>query len=111
HVSSVKNIRKYLRRTKGMFLVYGGEEEFSLSGYTDASFQTNKDDSRSQSQFVFCLNRGAICWKSSNQSTVADSTTEVEYIAVSEAAKEALWIRKLMIEYGVIPIAACTMYR
>ena len=90
-----------------MFLVYGGEEEFSLSGYTDASFQTDKDDSRSQSRFVFCLNGGAICWKSSKQSTVADSTTEVEYIAASEAAKEAVWIRKFMIELGVVPNAGC----
>ena len=46
HSSAVKNILKYLRRTKDMFLVYGGEEELSLSGYTDASFQTDKDDSR-----------------------------------------------------------------
>ncbi|KAK8578849.1 hypothetical protein V6N13_142124 [Hibiscus sabdariffa] len=80
-----------------------GEEELRIKGYTDASFQTDKDDSRSQSSFVFCLNGGAVSWKSSKQDTVADSTTEAEYIAASEAAKEAVWIKKFIIGLGVIP--------
>ncbi|KAK9020325.1 hypothetical protein V6N11_054814 [Hibiscus sabdariffa] len=53
HWIAVKNILKYLRRTKDVFLVYGGEEELSVKGYSDASFQTVKDDSRSQ--FGFCV--------------------------------------------------------
>jgi hypothetical protein len=56
----VKNILKYFRRTKDVFLVYGGEEELTVMGYTGASFQTDKDDSKSQSGFVFTLNGGAI---------------------------------------------------
>ncbi|KAK8696520.1 hypothetical protein V6N13_001654 [Hibiscus sabdariffa] len=103
HWTAVKNILKYLRRTKDVFLVYGGEEELRIKGYTDASFQIDKDDSRSQSGFVFCLNGGAVSWKSSKQDTVADSTTEAEYIAASEAAKEAVWIKKFITELGVIP--------
>ncbi|KAG7572396.1 Integrase catalytic core [Arabidopsis suecica] len=103
HWIVVKNILKYLRRTKDKFLVYGGSEELVVSGYTDASFQTDKDDFRSQSGFVFCLNGGAVSWKSCKQSTVADSTTEAEYIAASEAAKEAVWIRKFITELGVVP--------
>ncbi|KAK2389827.1 secreted RxLR effector protein [Trifolium repens] len=103
HWIAVKNILKYLRRTKETFLVYGGEEELSVVGYTDASFQTDKDDFRSQSGFVFCLNGGAVSWKSSKQETVADSTTEAEYIAASSAAKEAVWIKKFISELEVVP--------
>ncbi|KAK8508994.1 hypothetical protein V6N12_016838 [Hibiscus sabdariffa] len=77
HWVAVKNILKYLRRTKDIILVYRGEEELSIKGYTDASFQTDKDDSRSQSGFVFCLNGGTVSWKSSKRDTVADSTTRV----------------------------------
>ncbi|KAJ9565689.1 LOW QUALITY PROTEIN: hypothetical protein OSB04_001655 [Centaurea solstitialis] len=91
HWVAVKNILKYLRRTKEMFLVFGGsEDEISVTGYSDASFQTDRDYYRSQSGYVFTLNGGAISWKSSKQDTIADSTTEAEYIAASDAAKEAL---------------------
>ena len=45
-------------------------------------------------------------WKSSKQDTVADSTTEAEYIAAAEAVKEAVWIRKFLIGLGVVPLAA-----
>jgi len=106
HWTAVKSILKYFRRTKDMFLVYGGEEELVVNGYTDASFQTDPDDSQSQSGFVFTLNGGAVSWKSSKQETVADSTTEAEYIAAAEAAKEGAWMRKFLIELGVFPNAS-----
>ena len=98
-----RTIFKYLRRTKDAFLLYGKEDELVVNGYTDASFQSDKDDFRSQSGYVFCLNGGAVSWRSSKQDTVADSTTEAKYIAASEAAKEAVWIKKFITGLGVIP--------
>ncbi|KAJ9535780.1 hypothetical protein OSB04_un001068 [Centaurea solstitialis] len=103
HWVAVKNILKYLRRTKEMFLVFGGsEDEISVTGYSDASFQTDRDDYRSQSGYVFTLNGGAISWKSSKQDTIADSTTEAEYIAASDAAKEAVWLRNFITDLRVV---------
>ena len=102
HWKAVKNILKYLRRTKDVFLVYGGSE-LKLEGFTDSSFQTDQDDSKSVSGYVFTLNGGAVSWKSSKQQTVADSVTEAEYIAASEAAKEAVWMKKFITELGVVP--------
>ena len=103
HWTAVKNILKYLKRSNDMFLDYGGESELVVRGYTDASFQTDHDDMRSQSGFVFILNGGAVSWKSSKQETTADSTTEAEYIAASEAAKEGCWIKKFLNELEVVP--------
>ena len=60
HQKVVKRILKYLRRTKDMFLVYGGDKELAVKGYTDASFITDPDDYKSQSGFVFILNGGAV---------------------------------------------------
>ena len=102
HWAAVKTILKYLRRTKDMFLVYGGDDELSVKGYTDASYLTNSDDSRSQSGYVFVMNGGAVSLKSSKQDTVSASTTEAEYIAASEAAKEAVWIRNFLMDLGVV---------
>ncbi|KAL0324673.1 UNVERIFIED_CONTAM: Copia protein [Sesamum calycinum] len=59
HWSAVKTILKYLKRTKDMFLIYGGEE-LLLEGYSDASFQSDDDDAKSQSGFVFKLNGGVV---------------------------------------------------
>ncbi|KAL0288030.1 UNVERIFIED_CONTAM: Retrovirus-related Pol polyprotein from transposon TNT 1-94 [Sesamum calycinum] len=89
HWTAVKTILQYLRRTKDVFLVYGGGE-LILEGFSDASFQSDDDDAKSQSGFVFKLNGGVVAWKSSKHDTTADSTTEAEYIAASEAAKEAV---------------------
>jgi hypothetical protein len=46
HWTIIKNIIKYLRRTKEAFLIFGGEEDLVVTGYTDASFQTDADDSK-----------------------------------------------------------------
>ena len=54
-------------------------------------------------QYLFTLNGGTVSWKSSKQSTTAYSTTEAEYIAASEAAKEAVWIKKFIMELEVLP--------
>ena len=59
HWIAVKNILKYLRRTKDVFLIYEGSE-LKLEGYTDSSFQTNPDDSKSISGYVFTLNGGPV---------------------------------------------------
>ena len=96
---------KYLRRTKDVFEVYGGEEELFVTGYTDASFQIDKDHSKSQSGFVLKVNGGIVSCKSSKLETVADSTIEAEYNTASDAAKKGVWIRKFLIELDVFPNA------
>ncbi|KAJ9538978.1 hypothetical protein OSB04_031711 [Centaurea solstitialis] len=93
HWTTVKNILKYLRRNKDVLLVYGGNDKLRVTGYTDASFQTDRDDSRSQSGRVFLLSGEAVTWECSKQDTVADSTCESEYIAASEVVKEVVWFK------------------
>ncbi|KAL0463261.1 UNVERIFIED_CONTAM: Retrovirus-related Pol polyprotein from transposon TNT 1-94 [Sesamum latifolium] len=105
-MTTIKNILKYLKWTKDYFLTYGGDYELCVKGYTDASFQTNKDDYRSQSGYVFILNGGVASWKSFKQNTVADSTTEAEYIAAAKAAKEVVWIKNFISKLGVVPSVA-----
>ncbi|GJT88074.1 retrovirus-related pol polyprotein from transposon TNT 1-94 [Tanacetum coccineum] len=104
HWTAVKNILKYLRNTKDRFLVYGREEELRVIDYCDASWQIDKDDSRSQSGWVFLLNGGAVTWKSLKQDTMVDSTCESEYIAACDASKEAIWMKNFIGYLGVVTI-------
>ncbi|GKE65047.1 retrotransposon protein, putative, ty1-copia subclass [Tanacetum coccineum] len=83
HWTTVKNILKYLKNTKDMFL--------------------DADDLKSQTGYVFVLNRGAVDWKSAKQSIFATSSVEAEYIATFDASKEAVWVRKFISGLGVVP--------
>ncbi|KAA0065357.1 gag/pol protein [Cucumis melo var. makuwa] len=89
HQIAIKNILKYLRRTKDYMLVYGSKD-LILTGYTDSDFQIDKDARKSTLGSVFIVNEGAVVWRSINQYCIADSTMGAEYIAGCEAAKEAL---------------------
>ena len=102
HWTAVKAILKYLRRPKDLCLIYGGGD-LRVDGYTDSDFQSDVDDRKSTSGYIFILNGGAVSWKSSKQDTTADSTTEAEYIAASDAAKEAVWMKKFISELGSVP--------
>nr|GEZ30237.1 retrovirus-related Pol polyprotein from transposon TNT 1-94 [Tanacetum cinerariifolium] len=104
HWNTVKNILKYLRNTKDMFLVYGGDlkRELRVSCYTDAGYLTDADDLKSQTGYVFVLNGGAVDWKSAKQSIFATSSAEAEYIAAFDASKEAVWVRKFISGLSVV---------
>ncbi|GJV20761.1 retrotransposon protein, putative, ty1-copia subclass [Tanacetum coccineum] len=106
HYTTVKNILKYLRNTKDMFLVYGGDmkRELRVSFYTDDGYLTEADDLKSQAGYVFVLNRGVVDWKSTKQSIFATSSTDDEYIAAFDASNEAVWIQKFIFGLSVIPI-------
>ncbi|GJU49312.1 retrotransposon protein, putative, ty1-copia subclass [Tanacetum coccineum] len=89
------------------FLVYEKvipNERLRVSCYTDAGYLTDADDMKSQTGYVFILNGGAIVWKSTKQSIFATSSIDAEYIAVFDASKEAVWIRKFIFGLGVVPM-------
>ncbi|GJW88505.1 hypothetical protein Tco_0163845 [Tanacetum coccineum] len=106
HWTVVKNILKYLRNTKYMFLVYDGDikRELRVSCYTDPGYLTNADDLKSQTGYVFVLNGGVVDWKSTKQSIFITSSAEAEYIAASDAFKEAFGVRKFISGLRVVPI-------
>ncbi|GKF67486.1 hypothetical protein Tco_0197165, partial [Tanacetum coccineum] len=71
--------------------------------YCDAGFETDRDDTKYQTGYVFILNGGAVDWKCSKQSTTAMSATKAEYIAALEAMMVAVWIRKFISGLGIAP--------
>ncbi|GJV43591.1 hypothetical protein Tco_1428127 [Tanacetum coccineum] len=77
--------------------------ELIVSCYTDAGYLTDADDLKSQTGYVFVLNEGAVDWKSTKKSIFATSSAKAEYIAASEASKEAVWVRKFITGLRVVP--------
>ena len=73
------------------------------------SFNTDPDDSKSITRYIFILNGGAVGWCSSKKSVMAGSTSEAEYIAASEAANEGVWMKEFISDLGVIPSASGPM--
>ncbi|GFS36335.1 hypothetical protein Acr_00g0045430 [Actinidia rufa] len=104
HWIVVKHILKYLRKTKDYVLIYGSEDLTPI-GYSYSDFQSDRDSRMSTSSCVFTLDGGAISWRSVKQSCIADSTIEAEYIAAYEAPNEAVWLKKFLLELGVVPLA------
>ncbi len=91
----VKRIMRYLQRTKEMKIVYKKSNENEVIGYSDASYGEDRKDRKSTSGYLFIKAQAPISWKSKKQPIVSQSSMEAEYIALTSATKEALWISKL----------------
>jgi hypothetical protein len=106
HWTAVKRVLRYLRGTLDVGIQYGGrgeapERQLVLRGYADADWAGNPDTRRSTTGHVFVLNGGPISWCSKQQPTVAQSSSEAEYLCAASAIKEALWLRQLLPALGV----------
>ena len=93
-MTQAKRVLTYLYTTKNQGITYGltvhdivGYE--IIYGYADADFATDLDSRKSTTGWVFMYNGGAISWRSHQQSVTALSTSEAEYMSLSDAAKEA----------------------
>ena len=106
----MKNIFKYLRRTKNLFLIFGRGSELRVERYTNSDFMSDPNDRKFMSGYVFVCNSGAVSWKSFKQPIIANSTTEVEYVAASDAAKEGFWFKKFVIKLGVMTSDVIPLY-
>eukprot|EP00253_Pinus_taeda_P033622 PITA_33622 len=95
HWQEVKSVLRYLRGTSDHCIIFNGSEG-TICKYVYVDYASDLDKSRSTTGYVFTLAGGAISSMSNLQETVALSTTEVEYIAASDASKEANWLKGLL---------------
>ncbi|CAK1579746.1 unnamed protein product [Parnassius mnemosyne] len=98
HVNAVKRIVRYLINTKDLCIKYG--ESDGLICYSDSDYASDVDTRKSTTGNIFMMNGGPITWSSQKQKTIALSTTEAEFVAACEAAKEMIWLRQLMLDLG-----------
>ena len=72
----------------------------TLTGYVDADLAGNVDNRKSTTGYVYTLGGTAVSWASQLQKIVSLSTTEAEYVAVTEASKEMIWLQGFLEELG-----------
>lgn len=110
HWKSAIRILRYLRGTKTFEIAYrGGNNIPKLTSFCDADWGSDKDDRRSVSGVLLMLNEGPVVFKSKYQKTVALSSAEAEYMAMSLCVQEVIWARLLlndlmMKQVGATPI-------
>jgi hypothetical protein len=104
HWIGVKRILRYLGGTRDVGLTWtgGGDRgQAGLHGYADSDFMGDNKDLRSTGAYAFLFGGAAVTWRSRKQAILATSTTEAEYMALFEAAKEAKWLKHLVeVLYG-----------
>ncbi|XP_058445651.1 uncharacterized protein LOC131426903 [Malaya genurostris] len=106
-----QRILRYLAYTVNYKLQLGNlEDEFELIGYCDADWAGDPSDRKSCSGYVFRIGEATVSWASRKQSCVTLSTMEAEYVALSEAAHEVVWLRNLLKELGQEQIKPTVMY-
>jgi hypothetical protein len=90
----------YLSSTRTVGLTLGGEEKRPLEGWVDADWAGCQETRRSTTGWIIELDSSPIVWSSRRQATVSASTVEAEYIAITEAGREIMWLRELLETLG-----------
>lgn len=99
HHEAVNRVILYLKGTSHLGLKFGGEDDFRPS--SDASFADNTLDRKSSQAYAMKLFGGMIGWRANKQPTVTTSTTEAELLALSQTARESMYVSRLISELGV----------
>jgi len=84
HLDKALYICHYLAGTRDYALIYDGTSNQGLEGYTDTDWGSNPTTRHSTTRFFFLLAKGIISWRSRAQKTVTLSSTETEYMALSD---------------------------
>lgn len=102
HFNYARHILRYIRGTIDLKLVYQKQRAAAtLIGYSDSDWGGDQNDGKSTSGYVFKLFGHTVSWASRKQATVSLSSTEAEYVALTEAICELKWIRKLLAELEI----------
>ncbi|KAE8231736.1 hypothetical protein CF326_g3244 [Tilletia indica] len=110
HIIGAKRLVRYLKGTSSIGLVYTCAHDAQIEGFCDADHAKDPTTRRSVSGYAFFIHGNLISWRSRLQATVAISSTESEYMAMSEAAREAKWVRTFTTELHLAPRRATDIF-
>ena len=106
HTQHLKRLLRYLQETKDFGITYSACQPLTtpyLTCYSDADWGGDEDTLQSTSGYVYLLSNGAISWQSKRQQRVTLSSTEAEYVAMTLALKEGIWLKDFLKETTLFP--------
>lgn len=92
NLDAMKRVAGYLLGSRDLYLALDGSGELKLTGMSVADWAGDTNDRKSTSGFICYLDKSPITWSSTKQKCVAGSTMQAEYIALSDAAREMIYI-------------------
>ena len=95
HWTALKCVFQYLKQTKHKWLILGGQGPDELDGYTDSDGMST-EGRRPISGYIFRFCNSPISWSSKRQELVTLSTAEAEYVALTYAGREAIWLKDVL---------------
>jgi hypothetical protein len=101
HWEAVKRVLRYLKGAIDLGLVLGGQDSCTLAGYCDSDWASDIETRRSRTGYIFIMNGCVVSWKSQHQPSVALPTAEAEYMALTAAIQEVIFLRQLLDSMGV----------
>ena len=96
HMLAAQHVLEYLATTQHRRLLYGANNSTELIGYSDSDWAGDRNDRRSTTGYTFMLSGGPIAWAAQKQRTVALSSTEAEYMALTDCLKHTQWTLSLL---------------
>jgi hypothetical protein len=93
--AGIKTVLRYLQGTQDLGLFYKRNQELTMLGYAEAGYMYDPHNDKSQTGFIFLYGGTTISWGSFKQTLVATSTNHLEIIAMYEAARECVWLRRM----------------
>ncbi|KAJ9566556.1 hypothetical protein OSB04_002522 [Centaurea solstitialis] len=100
HLSVVKRILRYLKKTPSLGLWYPPNAPIDLVAYTDSDYGGCQVDRKSNSGSCQFLGGKLVSWSSKKQNCVSTSTTEAEYVVAASCCSQALWMQTQLSDYG-----------
>ena len=124
-MKAARRVLAYLKGTINYSIIYGDatdaethaytqaihpDDYLSILGFADADHASDKDDRKSQTGYVFLINNAGVVWESHKQHSVALSTRDAEYMALSDASREAIARTHLYDDLQIITVQPPLLY-
>jgi len=103
HERAAKHVLRYIAGTIDFGITYKpADKDFKIQCFSDSDFAGDADNAKSTGGYVFLVGGGAVTWRAKQQSIIARSSTEAEYVSASDAAQDAVAVKRLLEELGIM---------